>query len=363
MPVLFQYLLRLFLGGFLQIVGMFVGFYFLIDGVESIRRFSQKGQFNWADVFLMMASRLPGFITMLLPSITLLAVLMVLARLSRQNEITIMRTSGISFNRILIPFLLGGVVIAGLQFILQDKIVPRTNKIAQNLEDYLLGRTPASHVDVDNLWLKSGNQLIHVQQILADEQVLLDVTVFQFDAEYLLLSRLEARSAQMHQGKWTLFYGMVYHYGKQVTVEAFSQRVWDVNLKSEQLNRTSVDPDFLSIRQLYLLAERTKREGYDATRLRVLLYSKLTQPLTTLAAILLAFPFTLRLPRRGGVARSLLIGLLLGFLMFVLTDLSKALGMGGRLPPLLSAWAPVLFFSGIGGFLLLHLADPRRQRR
>lgn len=361
MPLLYLYLLRLFLGGFLQIVGLFIGFYFLIDGVESIRRFSQKVSFNWGDTLLMMACRLPAFITMLLPPLTLLAVLMVLARLSRQNEITVMRASGVSLKRILIPFLLGGVIIAAVQFIFQDKIVPHTNKVAQNLEDFLLGHVAAPRMEVDNLWLKSDQQLIHVHQILPDEQVLLDVMVFQFDVEHRLRRRLKASRAQMRQGKWVLFQGMIYSYGEHVAVEAFSQRAWDVTLKPEQLNRTSVDPNFLSFEQIYRLAERTEREGYDATRLRVLLYGKLTQPVTTLAAILLAFPFSLRLPRRGGVTRSLLLGLLIGFLMFVVTGLSKALGMGGRLPPLLSAWAPVLFFTGIGGFLLLHFADPRRH--
>lgn len=361
MPLLFSYLLRLFLAGFLQVIGVFVGFFFLLDGVESIRRFAHKGFFNWGDALLLMACRLPAFITLLMPSITLLSVLMVLARLSRQNEITVMRASGVSLHRILIPFLMGGVLIAGSQLLLQNTIVPQSNRVAQNLEDALLGHRTESRRDVDNLWLKSGQQLIHVHQILPVERVLLDVTAYQFDAKHRLLSRLETSSAYMHQGQWFLSQGMIYRYGERVTVDTFSQRTWNVALKPEQLNRTSLDPEFLSLRQLHLLAERTQREGYDATRLRVLLHDKITQPITTLAAILLAFPFTLRIHRRGGVTRSLLLGLLLGFALFVLTDLSKALGLGGRLPPMLAAWAPVLFFTGIGGFLLLHLADPRHQ--
>lgn len=363
MPLLFHYLLSLFLKGALHMVGLFIGFFFLIDGVENIRRFSHKGSFSWDNMALMMLYRVPSFVTMLLPSITLLAVLVVLARLSRQNEIIVMRASGVSLNRILIPFLLGGIIVAGFQLVLQDKIVPWTNRAAQNLEDHMLGNLSTSWDDMNNIWLRSNRQLIHVHHIFPDEQVLLDVTAFQFDAEQRLRFRLEARMAQVSQGQWFLSEGVIYRYGKDVTLEAFSRYKWDVNLNPGQLNRTSVNPDFLSLKQSYLLAKRTEAQGYDATRLYVLLYGKLTQPVTTLAAILLAFPFTLRLPRRGGVTRSLLLGLLLGFLMFVVSDLSQALGMGGRLPPLLSAWAPVLFFTGVGGFLHLHLADPQRHGR
>ena len=359
MPLIFQYLLRLFLGGFFQIIGLFMGLYFLIDGVEQIRRFSHKEMFNWTDTVFIILCRLPAFITLLLPSITLLSVLVVLARLTRQHEITVMRASGISINRILIPFLLGGVLIGGGQFILQDTVVPVANKIAQNLEDRLLGHHSPSRMDMDNLWIKSDRQLIHAHQVIPEEQVLLDITAYQFDAEHRLQSRLDAHSAQIRNGKWTLFDGMSYHYGEQVSIEKFSMRTWDVTLKTEQLNRTSVDPDFLSLQQIYTLAQRTKREGYDATHLTVLLHSRITQPMTTVAAVLLAFPFTLRLPRLGGITRSLLLGLSIGFLMFVAIDLFKALGMGGRLPPMLAAWAPMLFFTGMGGFMLLHLAEPR----
>ncbi|MBF0584110.1 MAG: LPS export ABC transporter permease LptG [Magnetococcales bacterium] len=362
MPLLFLYLLRLFLLEWLQIVGLFIGLFFLIDGLESIRRFSLKANFNWGEMATMILCRLPDFITLLLPSITLLAVLLILARLTRFNEITVMRASGVSIHRILIPFMLGGLLIAAGQLILQDQMVPWTKRAAYHLEEHLLGQSPSpTQVEMDNVWLKNDRQLIHLRQVLPNEQVLLEVAIFIWDAEQHLTGHIRARSANLRQGQWVLLHGIHYQYGKQVTAEKFAERVWPLSLSAEQLNRTAVNPDFLSFEQLNQLIERTEREGYDGTRLRVLLHSRLSQPATTLAAILLAFPFTLRLPRRGGVSRSLLLGLLVGFFMFVVVDLSQALGMGGRLPPVLSAWAPVLFFTGIGGFLLIHLADPKNQ--
>ena len=366
MPLLFQYLLRLFLVGLGQIVALFIGLFCLIDGVENMRRFSLKVHFTWGDMFLMMLCRLPHFITLLLPPITLLAVLMILARLSRQNEITVMRASGISIYRILIPFLLGGMLVASGQLIMQDRLVPWTKRAAHNLEEQFLGHDDSAQIELDNLWLKIGTPtgerlLVHVHQVLPDEQVLLDVAIFEWDKTQRLRSHIQARSAQLLRGNWMLFHGLRYQYGTQVTAEKFSQRLWPITLGVEQLNRTAINPDFLSFEQMQVLIQRTEREGYDTTRLQVLLHSRLSQPATTLAAILLAFPFTLRLPRRGGITRSLLLGVLIGFLMFVVADLSRALGMGGRLPPLLAAWAPVIFFTGIGGFLLVHLADPKHR--
>lgn len=361
MPILFHYLLRLFFLGWIQIVALFIGLFFLIDGIENIRRFSLKPTFNWGDMAMMMLCRLPHFIVLLLPSITLLAVLMIVARLSRYNEITVMRASGVSIHRILIPFLLGGFCIASGQLLFQEQVLPWTKRAAYHLEEYLLGHESVAQADMDNVWLKSNRQLIHLRQVLPNEQVLLNVSVFEWDAAQNLTTHIQARSAHMRQDQWILLQGMIYRYGQAVTAEQFTERIWPIPLRADQLNRTAVNPDFLSFQQLDQLIERTEQEGYDGARLRVLLHNRFSQPATTLAAILLAFPFTLRLPRRGGVSRSLLFGLLVGFFMFVVIDLSQALGMGGRLPPLLAAWAPVLFFTGIGGFLLIHLADPKSQ--
>ena len=360
MPLIFHYLLQLFLTGFFKVVGVFLGLFFLIDGVESIRRFSQKANFNWVDITLLMVFRIPAFVTKLLPSIALLTTLLVLTLLSRQNEITVMRASGISLHRILIPFLLGGVIIAALHVIFQDQIVPRTNRMAQQQEDIVTNRKRSPGSETGNLWLRSGRQIIHAQQVMFKQRVLLAVTVFRFDDNHHLTSRLEAGSAELTDNKWELVDGMIYRFGKVTDAQQFARQKWDVGIRLEQLHRQPENTAFLSGKEMLHVVQRMESEGYDATRFLVRLHSRLAHPVTTLAAILLAFPFALRLPRQGGVTGSVLIGLLLGFSMFVVITLSTSLGVGGRLPPLLAAWAPVLFFTGIGGFLLFHLAEPRR---
>jgi lipopolysaccharide export system permease protein len=360
MPILFHYLLQLFLQGFLQIMGVFIGLFFLIDGVEGIRRFSEKANFNWGDMFLLLVLRLPSFVTMLLPSIALLTTLVVLTRLSRQNEITVMRASGVSLYRILIPFLIGGVVIAALHVILQDQIIPLTNRAYYAIEDHFIDRNVSTVTESGKIWYRSDKQIIHAKLGNVVEQSLSEVIVFRFDDERHLVSRIEAKKATHNKNRWRLHDGIEYVFGESVQAVTFKSRPWRVMLDPNILGEKPDNPKFLSINQLRVLAERLQREGANATTHWVLLYRKLADPLTTIAAILLAFPFTHRLPRQGGVGKSVFFGLILGFAMFVLVDLSTALGLGGRLPPALAAAAPVVIFMGIGGFLFLHLAEPKR---
>ncbi len=360
MPILFHYLIQLFLRGFVQIIGVFMGLFFLIDGVEGIRRYSEKVNFNWGDMFLLLMLRLPTYVTMLFPSIALLTIMVVLTRLTRQNEITVMRASGVSIYRILIPFLIGGILVAAIHVILQDQIIPRTNRAYHQIEDYFQDRQVSSMTESGNLWYRSGQQIIHSRAGNVQDKKLLDVIVFRFDDKRRLVSRIESKEAEYSNGGWILHDGIEYVFGATVQAVTFKNRPWRVMLDPNKLGKKPDDPKFLSINELRMLAERLQKEGADATNHWVMLHRKLADPMTTIAAILLAFPFTLRLPRQGGVGRSVFFGIILGFAMFVVVDLSTALGLGGRLPPALSAWAPVVMFIGFGGFLFLHLAEPRQ---
>ncbi|MEO5376287.1 MAG: LPS export ABC transporter permease LptG [Magnetococcus sp. DMHC-6] len=361
MPLLFNYLLTLFLIGCLHITGIFIGLFLLMDGVESIRRFGNQVNFNWPDWGLLMIFRAPGFVIHFLPSIALLATLVVLTKLARDNEITIMRASGIPIYRILIPFMLGGLVLASGQIVVQDLIVPRTSQAADQTENYIKNKIN-QHTNFQNqVWFKAEHQIIHAEQVVPTNQALLDVTIFQFDAQNRLINRLDAQKMEwQNKEQWTLINGISYPQDGSTDPKKFSQLTLTVDIHIDELSKTTPQPEFLTFSELRRQAERLEQEGYDTTTHRVMLHRKLSDPAATLAAVLLAFPFSLRLQRMGGTTRSLLMGLLAGFAMFIVTDITAALGMGGRLPPLLAAWAPVAFFSGIGGFLLLHLANPHR---
>lgn len=361
MPILFRYLLRYFLTGFVKTISVFIGLFLLIDGIESIRRFSQKPNFNATDITLLIVSRIPNFIGMLTPSMVLLTTLMVISRLARQNEITVMRASGISLHRLLIPFLLGGVLIAGVHALLLDQITPRTNRIAQKLEDKIVDRHLSVVTVAGDLWLRNGQQIIHAQRVDAASETMHQITIFTFDDENRLTARLEAQSAVLKEARWELREGIDYQFLPQPAVQVFKLRSWDISLDSARLTGAIPVPEMLTMRELFLIAEKLQQEGQDTTRYWVIFHRKLAAPAITLAAILLAFPFALSLPRSGGTTRSFVFGLLLGFALFVLEDLAMALGMGGRLPPILAAWAPILFFGSLAGFGLLHMATPRHQ--
>ncbi|MEG3640308.1 LPS export ABC transporter permease LptG [Magnetococcus sp. PR-3] len=367
MPILFRYLLQLFLQGFFKVFTIFVALFFLMDGAEQIRRFGGRDHVMWQDLAELMLLRMPAFFTQFMPPIALLTTLFVVTRLTQLNELTVIRSGGVSLVRILIPFLLGGVMIAGAQLVMLDQIVPRTNAAAErsvfrmNLpEQAAKAELMASRegTSQDNLWIRDGGQILHAKRAYGHKKLLLEVTILRFTPEHDLILRADAHKAAWEKDKWVLHDGTVHRFtGTATQSEPFERMPWPINLGTEQIERATPQAQELSLQALWKHADRLVNEGYDATPYWVTLYRKMADPLSTLAAILLAFPFALRLHRMGGTFRSMLAGFVTGFVMFVVVDLFTALGFGERLPPFLAAFAPVMFFISIGGFLLLHLEE------
>lgn len=361
MSVLFRYLLQHYMSGMLKVTGLTVALVLLIDGIGNIRRFSYRETFNWPDVLLLVVNRIPGFVALLLPPILLLVTLLVVTRLSRQNEITVMRASGISIPRILWPFLAGGLLVSGVQFFLENTVVPHTSQVVRNLKARLM--TNPARGDNVGIWRREAGRIIHVQKSAQGGQLLLGVTIDRFAANGGLLERLKARSARFRDGAWRLMTGTRFRFKPILTTHRFANRPWATKLQPDRFRRIDAEeaPQSLSLQALTERAAALHQHGQENTRFQVFRHSRMASPATILAAVLLAFPFALRLPRQAGATRSLIAGLLIGFAMFVVRDLATALGLGNRLSPVMAAWMPVLFFAGTGLFLLLQKVGPQRQ--
>jgi lipopolysaccharide export system permease protein len=83
----------------------------------------------------------------------------------------------------------------------------------------------------------------------------------------------------------------------------------------------------------------------------------LALPLLAGTMCLLAAGFSMRPQRRGGVAQMIGSGIAAGFLLFLVSNLTKEFGQSGALPPVLAAWAPAVAGLMLSISLLLHLED------
>jgi lipopolysaccharide export system permease protein len=97
--------------------------------------------------------------------------------------------------------------------------------------------------------------------------------------------------------------------------------------------------------------------GFDSTRLRIHFQSLLSQPLLYAAMILLAATVALRPQRQGQSFMFIVGGVLIGFVVFFMSNFLQALGASHQVPVFLSAWSPAMLSALLGVAALLTLED------
>jgi lipopolysaccharide export system permease protein len=111
----------------------------------------------------------------------------------------------------------------------------------------------------------------------------------------------------------------------------------------------------MSYAELRTYIQKIQASGYDATRYLVDLYSKLSYPLLNVIMVLIGIPFAIKTGRSGGVALSVGISVMFGFLYGILFYVFISFGKSGILPPIVACWIPTLLFGLAGVFTLMSL--------
>ena len=139
------------------------------------------------------------------PFALMIAVLIVLTILERQQELTALKAAGISLYRLTVPILLVASVAASGLWILGELVVPNSNREAQRLLDQIKGReTTRTYRASDRQWLLSrdGETLYNFLRYDEPSKTLIRFTLFRIDENMNLNFHLVTRRVTYRDGAW-----------------------------------------------------------------------------------------------------------------------------------------------------------------
>lgn len=308
------------------------------------------------------------------PFAVLLAALAGLGALSKNNEDTAFKASGVSLHRlVLAPLLLSGMG-AILCFAVGEYVLPFAEQKEARYRNEIYGRPTDSGVREPgerNWYLAENGEIWHR---LGDADVtggpgarrddggpksneLYGLSVFSFDRHFELARRTGAREAVWTGNGWKLRQGWTRSF-QGPEAEATPYRSFlEESIPGDPPKALAAGrrhPEEMRFRELERLTRRLRKSGYATANLETALQSKLAQPALLPVMALLAAPFAFRVGRRGALA-GLGVGLFLGILALIATAFLTKLGEVGALPPALAAWAPDILFGLAATYLLLRL--------
>lgn len=304
---------------------------------------------------------MPFLITQIAPISCLLAGVFLLGNLNRHSEIVALKASGVSLIKTISTMLISTLVIGAFLFLLNDKVVPQSMRIANKIryEKLEVGKRGSQNsIIMKNVALfGKNNMMIFAKEFDIKSDTLRDVIIHESDRDLKVMSRTSVKQMEWKKNGWTGYEVISYQIdasGKFVgNPDMHEVKRIDLEEKPLDFVNNQWQPQYMSYTQLkkyltlFLGGSKSARQ-----RFTVDLHYKLSFPFSCLIMVLIAAPFTL-VAKRGKALMGMAKGILIALIYIPLVAVSLALGKGGILPPVIAAWAPNILLGTAGLYLTL----------
>ena len=310
-----------------------------------------------ADVSRMIVYLIPSFLVFTIPMAFLLAVLLAFGRLSADNEVVVIKASGISLIQVMPPVVACALVAVLLALGASTIGVPWGNSAFKELSFKVLKRNITATIREKTFWDDIPGVVMYTD--LYDEQshtlkgiIIHDgrnsdrpMTIFARDgvvssapgSQALLLS---LHNGSIHMAGTSGLYRLVQfgEYSMTVGEKGSSSEISrnEPDMWLSELQRKVDDPGTSVKNRLKILAE---------------LHSRFTFPFASLVFAILAVPLGIQ-NRRAGKSGGFTVSIAIILTYYVLMSVARTLAERGAVPPAVALWIPNLIFFCLGWFFL-----------
>jgi lipopolysaccharide export system permease protein len=359
MKILDWYLIRQFLLTALFGLVAFVAIFVVVDMMENLDDFIDRG----ASLGLVARYYLyftPEMIKLMVPVALLLSSLFTAGRMSNQNELTAVKSSGVSIYRFMTPLLIVAFVISLGAIYFNGWVVPFANKKKFALERVYLRKHLESQGRYNIFMQESPTEIIEIGYFDIDINTAhqVSIQVFSDTDQTVVVERFDARRMRWNPSSrsWTLEAGMRRAFGAhQEYAKRFdSWPIGKLHFVPDDIEKKQEKPDEMDYPDLKKFIENQRRSGNEVSRWLVDLYGKISFPFASFIVVFFGVPFSSS-KRRSGLAVEFGISIGICFIYLVFMKTSEVFGYNGSLDPFITAWLADFLFLAAGAVNLIRL--------
>ena len=355
MPILYRYITREIFKYFGIILTMVIGIYLVVDFIEKIDDF-MDAHLPLSRAFSFFLYKTPFIVAQIIPVGILLAVLVVFGLMSKNNEITALKSGGVSIYYLLKPTMAIGLGASVVLFGLSEIIVPLTMDKANHIWRQEVCQEAGVTSRGYNIWIKGPRLITNIKYFNPADKTVSGIIRYRFDDRFRLIDRVDAQAGRFVDGQWILTDAMEQVWDPQTQSYQtlfYAEKVQSLDFVPEELGRVAKKSEEMSIFELWHYIAKVESEGYDATPYRVDFFGKLAFPLVCLILCLVGTGIAGRGQVREGLPISITYGIGIAFFYWIFYSFCMSLGYGEMLPPPIAAWTTNFIFLCFGLWLLL----------
>lgn len=353
LTILDWYILKKFLGTFFFSILLIICIVIVFDVSEKIEDFITHDVPIGEIIVDYYLNFIPYFVNLFSYLFTFIAVIFFTSRLAARTEIVAMLSSGISFNRLLRPYMIGATMISMLSLYLSNYLIPEANKTRLEFESKYVGSRYINQDHNIHRQVAPGTY-IYMERYDSDENVGTRFTLEKFDGLQMTL-KINAREIRWDSTKsrWSIIdYSGRYIKGPKERL--FKGDLIDTvfNLSPKDFSRAQNVMESMNSVELAAYISNEKTKGSANVQLyEIEQHRRLAFPFATFIMTLIGVAVSSR-KVRGGIGKQLGIGIALSFVFIFFMQLFTSYASSGVIPAYIAVWIPNGIFALIGLWML-----------
>lgn len=317
-----QYLFRSISFGITLAVLMFLTLDLLIGFIQQISAVG-KGDFTIGGALYYTTLTVPSRIFDNFPVSCVVGVMIGLGALAANSELVVIQSAGVSrlkIARITITTLLIWLLPMS---IMGEFVVPPAKLMAESYRSTKLNKNVGLGVNT-GVWIRDGNVIFNAVPMgneydkRKNNIIMNDVTVYELDANLEVIKVSKAKRAVHKGNSWDLFNLEVTSFVQSgVITEVIEKMSWPSRIEPEILSIADSRPKYLSIRDIIKYKAFQVDKANIPIKYDIALWSKFSYPLLVIATAMTGLPFLFGLLRSGGFGQRLLIGVMIGIVLYL----------------------------------------------
>lgn len=351
-----RYIIYKFLSTYIFLITIIVVIAVIFDFNEQIDKLTRSHAPMQKIIFDYYVNFIPYFANLFSPLFVFIAVIFFTSKLADNSEIIAMKSTGMSFRRLLRPYMVSAAIIALSSFLLGAYVIPQTSVERVNFYNrYIKKRSDITSIDNVQMQVDTGV----VAYITYFDNVTKRGYGFSLDkfVDKKLVSHLTAQTITYdtlseRRCSWTL---QQYHIrtlqGKREKLESGAKLDTIIMMEPKDFFFVRNQQETMTLPQLNEFIDRQKLRGAAGiSTFEVEYHKRFAAPFAAFILTLIGVTLSCE-KRKGGMGASIGAGIALSFAYILFQTISATFAINAGWPPMLSVWIPNILFAIIAGVL------------
>ena len=347
------YIMAKFLGTYVFAIALIISIAVVFDFNEKMDRFMQHEAPWSAIIFDYYQNFIPYFANLFSPLFVFIAVIFFTAKMAENSEIIAMFSTGMSFKRMLRPYMVSAAIISIVTFFLGAYIIPKGSVTRINFEDKYYKERKVS--TARNIQMQvDTNVVAYIERYEDNRKTGYRFSLDKFDGKQLV-SHMTARTIvydTMHVNHWSVRDYMIRELGGEREIIKRGNRMDTIiKLTPDDLILMQNQQEMMTNPELSAYIERQRLRGLSNTKeFEIEYHKRIAMSFASFILTLIGASLSSR-KMKGGMGLNLGIGLGLSFSYILFQTVSSTFSINGNMPPVIAVWIPNILYAFIAFFL------------